>query len=496
MKRKLCFVLGMLMCLLALLSGCSSPGGAPATTAQPGETSQDPVALTLMSMYYVAEPPNREDINELIAEVTGYSLDIIWVPSSGYNEKLNTMIASDTLPMISIISNPKENAFVEACRAGMFWEISEYVDQYPHISKMNKNVLESTMTDGGLYGIFRERDLSRQGIIFREDWMIELGLERPETYDDVVEMIRAFATKSKYGVASFGGGNTIPRGVDYLAVWNGAPNNWAIGEDGVFYPKFMHEAFKDAMDLFREFYRDGITNSNYIELSGNDNNAMINAEETGLIFSFTDDLQNRFTDLEIVNPDAKLSYILGVEGKDGVKRGIATSGFNGLMSFSKTAVKTEQDLMHCIDFVDKTGLPEYIDLFAWGIEGVDYELVDGVPDRTNEPYASKYASSAGQYGLIRCFGDIGNLKGKIMPIMQEIINERPLWQDYLVFDASTAYISDTYNILGGDLDQVINDAINKYIIGTIDEAAWEKAKQDWLDMGGQAVIDEYTAASK
>ena len=79
------------------------------------------------------------------------------------------------------------------------------------------------------------------------------------------------------------------------------------------------------------------------------------------------------------------------------------------------------------------------------------------------------------------------LQGKIYQMMDE---NAP----FAVSNIVEPFTSETYSMVGGTLDQMINDARDKYIIGAIDLEGFNAVVKAWLDQGGQAVIDEYSRA--
>ena len=64
----------------------------------------------------------------------------------------------------------------------------------------------------------------------------------------------------------------------------------------------------------------------------------------------------------------------------------------------------------------------------------------------------------------------------------------------VVPDLSVPLISDTYGTKSVEFDQVWNDAAVKFIVGMIDESGWNQAIDQWRKLGGDKIIDEYTAA--
>lgn len=53
-------------------------------------------------------------------------------------------------------------------------------------------VNDNIRIDGKLYGIYRGRALGRYGMTYRKDWADKLGLEKPETVEDIYNMISSY----------------------------------------------------------------------------------------------------------------------------------------------------------------------------------------------------------------------------------------------------------------------------------------------------------------
>jgi len=60
-----------------------------------------------------------------------------------------------------------------------------------------------------------------------------------------------------------------------------------------------------------------------------------------------------------------------------------------------------------------------------------------------------------------------------------------------VHNPADAFISMTYTERGNELDQIIQDAITKYIMSNIDLAEFEGQVAVWRRSGGDQIIQEY-----
>jgi putative aldouronate transport system substrate-binding protein len=285
-----------------------------------------------------------------------------------------------------------------------------------------------------------------------------------------------------------GSNSAVPEGVDWLAVFLGAPLVWGYNKQGQFTHAWLTEEHTKSVEQFRTWYAEGLVNRNFIEISGEDAKKILNTEEAGLVFLYTDDIQNRFADLYIKNPKARLWYALQING-----RTFGTPGFNGLISISKSAVKDEPLLRHCLSFLNNLGSPVWQTITAVGLEGEHYTIVDGYATQ-NEQQTTKYAATANQYIQINPFGGIimNPIPVKRIPAIEAIDVERLKYVDTCVTDPTIPFTSPTAVKIGvSDLDPIRCDAINKYIMGTIDKAAYQAAQRSWLEAGGAQVTKEF-----
>ncbi|MCR5254897.1 MAG: extracellular solute-binding protein [Acetatifactor sp.] len=126
----------------------------------------------------------------------------------------NLMIASDELPDI-IAHNGYHYAdgLDAAVDDGYYLDLTPYLDTY--LSNYNKLRLKSdffaksTVTDKGrvvgFYQIFSEPQPPYKGLQIRKDWLDDLGLDVPVTFDDWEEMLVAFRDKKNaYSPLSIG----------------------------------------------------------------------------------------------------------------------------------------------------------------------------------------------------------------------------------------------------------------------------------------------------
>src|SRR5690606_33019884 len=174
---------GALTLTAALLASACSAGG---------DEAADLSTLTMMVPLFQTAPDPEGEVQQAVEKLVGKKLQITWVPNAEYNEKTNVTLASDALPDVMVIQDPKGASFVQAATAGAFWDLTDKLDKYPNLKPRSEQAWINSKTDGRNYGVYRVRPLLRSAVILRRDWLDKLGLELPKTTDDLYEIAKAF----------------------------------------------------------------------------------------------------------------------------------------------------------------------------------------------------------------------------------------------------------------------------------------------------------------
>lgn len=469
--------------------------------AETPQTQAPPPQITLMVNSTGAEPPADDNPLVLkISEYTGSEVKIIWVPQSAYSEKLNTLIASKDLPQITTIREVKSSGFVNAARSGMFWDVGPYLEQFPNLSQIDKTILKNVQVDGQQFLIPKVRDIAREGGILRQDWLDAVGMEMPATIDELHDVLYAFTYNDPdqngkddtYGFSLKY--NALPRFSTLLSIYMGGPNTWGIDENGNVVPEFYYDTYTESLNWFRQAYSEGLFNQDFPICKDEMQN--FTSGIAGMLFvGNLEDASTRVTDLTAVFPDADTDIFQILQYQDEPKHITGYQGYTGGLAFSKTAVKTEEDLLGLLAFLDKLAEPEMADGMNWGMEGESYTVKDGGVEQTKEQ-AEIYSRKYNDIRQITPFYTTQHLKANNQPeLNRKIVQMMGENVPYTVHNVVLPFISDTsveLGGMGGDLENQINDAKIKYVIGELDSDGWKAAIKDWEDAGGAQIIREYT----
>ncbi|MCA0758716.1 extracellular solute-binding protein [Paenibacillus sp. N4] len=505
MKRRKLATLVPIGVAVALIAGCAgSKEPAPAAASDNGNKGaneesaapKNPTKISIIAKLHVAEVPS-DKLEKLIEEKTNTELDIQWVPNTIYEDKINAAFATGALPMSF---SGDINKFREAIIDGQFWEIGPYLEEFENLRNLNPSVLRNMEVDGKLYSLYSERPLSRQGLIFRKDWADQLGLSAPKNLDELYEMLKQFKNNDpdqngKNDTIGLTDRSDMVYGAfKTVASWHGTPNYWGE-KDGKLLPEFMFPEYMETMKFFHKLHQEGLINQDFPVTSKEDQRALLVSGAAGAYIGSMPDAWGLQTELTKVNPKGVLDVHNRIEGPKGLGVWLAVQGGGEVLLFPKSAVKTEEQLKEVLSFYNQLMSPEVANLALWGVEGEHYTVVDGLAKPAED--TAMLDREVKPYSVIAIGGEMSipdRLRAKWEdPIKQKAENLVLDNNEFLIDNPAAPLESKTFVEMGERLQQAINDATYKFILGDIDEAGFQKVVDKWLADGGQKIIDEYTA---
>jgi putative aldouronate transport system substrate-binding protein len=491
-RRFTYFTLSLSMALTAILSGCSPEPQASA----PKNVVDEPLKLSIMAETGNADfPQPGNEVQLMIEKYTNSKLDFKIYPVATMNELLPVTLSSGQLPMVLSFGAPQlsQTYMINAMKAGNFWDIKPYIDQYPNLSKVNKLILKNYEMNGKNYGLPRVRPLARGGVCYRQDWLENLGMKEPQTLEQFYEVAKAFA---KGDPDKNGKNDTF--GITMLGkpfnVWQGAPNGWDV-QQGKFIRDVLAPEYLEGLKFEQKLFKEGILHPEYYIMNRSQTEELFFEGKAGMFSNIT--ICAKYEDvIKQRDPNAKLGVFSLIEGPKG-KRTPAESGFVGIMAFPKSSVKTEEDLKRILQFFDQYANEPMSTLLTWGIEGKHYNLKDGkavsIPgteldfnSRIRNPYDPTMT-------VIPAITNAIEGQRRPLDVKAEVLNKEN--EKYAVSNPTIGLISQTFSKKGSNLEQIIKDADVKFVAGVIDEKAWLSEISRWRTSGGDAIAEEFGAAA-
>lgn len=234
------------------------------------------------------------------AKRTGLNFTFVHPPENDDGSYFMTTIASMVLPDMWATGNWStyyaggvEGAIKDKILVDLNPMIEKY--GYHYLTEAHKNwdaqATRNFMTDEGMYrfGAASQRvpvlGMQHTGMVVREDLLDKLGIDVPETIDQVHDMLVAFKND----------GVEIPLALekltssyyydgDFLASWLGVTTNkFMIGEDGKVTYSMLEPAYKDYLAMLKQWYSEGLIDVDCVSRVHADAKAMVTSGRSAMV---------------------------------------------------------------------------------------------------------------------------------------------------------------------------------------------------------------------
>lgn len=244
-------------------------------------------------------------------EKYGIKMDVIWAADDAtgdYETKLTMAMASGDLP--DIFMSTSYNTMYNAYQAGAIADITDVFEEYASddvkkIMEDNKELFDSCFIDGKMVAI-PALGSAIEGtstlLWIRQDWMDNLNLEAPKTFEDVVNIARAFTEDdpdgdgidNTYGLglqkdifhSEYGNilGVAGAYGTPILSSNNG--DMWYKDEDGTITNGSIQPGMKEALQTLQDMYAEGIIDPEFGVKDASSLEEDITSNKVGMIFGY------------------------------------------------------------------------------------------------------------------------------------------------------------------------------------------------------------------
>ncbi|MEU4362772.1 extracellular solute-binding protein [Promicromonospora sp. NPDC023987] len=467
-----------------------------------GDGGDADAPLTWMSMLHTPTTPEKNGaIETALEEHTGTEFEMQWVPDASKEEKINAALASGTLADIVSLTQIDSTTVRSSLTSGMFWDVEEYLSEFPNLSKIDPQTLEAARIDGELYGVPYQKIKARYGVVVRQDWLDNLGLEVPHTIEDLTAVAHAFAHDDPDGngkddtTGFYDREESFRVGFRSLTGYFGAGSVFEATEDGDVVPTFTTDAFKEAMEWYRGVYEDGGVNQEFVTVQKQNQQDGIAQGKGGIVVTGLFEAKNYMAIAQSADPETPMEWALvnDITYEDVPRRILSDTngGMGGWLAIPKSEVETEDDLRKVLGFIDKLMDEEAYGLMTNGVEGTHYEVDgDGVVTITDQtaweqevqPFSSSRPSEkVVTYKNATPYVDEGN----------ELMAEN---EDYVITNPAQSLTSETYDSRWSAIEQQVNDAYNQYITGAIEMSDFEATIEGLRGEGLDQIIEEFSAA--
>ena len=215
------------------------------------------------------------DINNmaLLQEYCNIKLEVTAVADSAVNEQFNLMVSGgDYTDIISDgVSNYSKGydaAITDEIIIDLYDLAQEYAPNYMYSLETDPGLKAELITDNGclptLATIYKEAGCENGGILIRSDWLRELGMDEPGTFDEFHEFVQT--CMSTYGTQGICIGNAMDANKGDDPLYSYGYDLYAGGYnviDGQVVYSYLNDNYYDYLRMLADWYADGTIYSDF-----------------------------------------------------------------------------------------------------------------------------------------------------------------------------------------------------------------------------------------
>ncbi len=372
-----------------------------------------------------------QELNKIF-QSKGLEIEFDIIQTDQYETVLSTSLASasDLAEYISL-SGADDATLISCIENGTFLPVNDliengdgtakaFLEKYPQAYK------KASYTDGKMYWMPAIQETYYNGklastctnVLIRYDWVQKLGIEVPKTLDDFTNYLKACqekdlngnGQKDEYYVAAW---KDFSSGIPQ---WFGLPNDrfGLSTSDGKVISTWEQPGVKAYFKYIQSLLKDGLTSVDYIACDGAVTDAANANNQAASLSSYC---MQGWLDPEVNVQEgaepANYVSLMPIQGTEGVKP-FSNIEPPQLTDWRHAAfTKNLKDKKAASIFLDVIYSDKFEDLNAWGIEGVTYEVRDGIKILIGDATGANWeaASLSG-----KCIGD--NIWGQVFPVLR------------------------------------------------------------------------------
>ena len=384
-----------LLIILMLFSSCApSPQDLGKESSQALFDTQQEISIGYWNIQQMAggvSDPMRDYVENRFA-ITISPIPVDWNNYKDYYQMLSaTGSLPDVFATLTISSNnTNDSAFYESLiESGSLTPLPDDLSAWPNLMKTMEMVDYTRYRDGKFYAIprvsFMDSSLSSSdaALIVRRDWMEKLGFGNPQSFDEFLDMITAFAKDDPDGNGlddTIGFNDCATTALSKWVMLGIAPEcnvySW-IEKDGRFIPSWYSDDFKAVVTAFRQMYKSGGLDPDFYTKNPNEvlddfASGRLGALEYKSSPSSLQQLYNAWSRYQTGNFEDCVDVLPIFPAPDGITYSNSSSLFWS-ESFISSSVPPEK-LERILALYDFLLSEEGLRLSKFGLKGIDYDI--------------------------------------------------------------------------------------------------------------------------
>lgn len=475
----------------------------------------DPVKFSIMSSIWgdhekSLREDGKTDIFDKMMELSNTEIEFMWFPADQYAQRVTTTLSTGEIP--EVINNAMGLLVTEGAAVALD-DVLESHGQNILAALEGQEIeaakLRSTI-DGNTYAVpFTLLYPQAYAWNIRTDWLENVGLEKPETWDEWLEVWEAFATQdpNKDGNKE----NDVALAADLYSMMPAFGMNVAnknglyVDENGKYTIAEESENYDTYLESMRDLYERGLLDQEFTQRGVWVDNVKlseaINAGVIGSSFTWAEITRTATEGLGEVTEGAKLEGITAPTGPNG-HSGIPSRAMITPTSTITISAEENGNLEGIVSYFNWLYSEEGTKLMSYGIEGVHHEIVDGKPALKEGflTFADARAAGINFTPLAHHFDKaayesimLGGQTYEEAPEATKIFYDALYMGEGKWFNYTPILNSETFEELGTDLFSQLGTARAEVIAGVISVDEFWSTYENLKESGLSKILEEQDA---
>ncbi|MBZ9535813.1 extracellular solute-binding protein [Cytobacillus oceanisediminis] len=375
--KKIRFLLSLLLISSIYLSGCSPFN----ESSKVNNNNEEIVNLEITRSGNNLPAPEKDIVKQKLDEVLGTNITLS-VTANEYKNQLNVRMAAGDYPDLFEVDR---ESLIQFAQKDLLLDLTKYSDELKGVSDFigDENIKKATI-DGKMYGVAVPAGVPYETYWIRKDWLEALGMDIPETLEELYEVSKAFTEqdpdgngkKDTYGITGSGLNAFQPV---FGAFEVGIPGSFYL-KDGDLVNSYKDPDMKDALEYIQKLIDAGVVDPELVTNTGLQHQEKAFQGHYGIIFL---DWPNIVKDVVVeqyktVNPSAEWIQIAGPQGPRGQFDGTWDIGqTRGYFAIPKALEKEPEKLQKIFDLLNYVSDKDGSMLVQYGLEGKHYNIEEG-----------------------------------------------------------------------------------------------------------------------
>lgn len=367
---------------------------------------EDGLEITGLGVTYDGRPTSFDGCYffPAIEKMTGTHVSVDWHDSEGYSSAVAATLLSGRTDLPDII-NPTDFGVMDLADDGIIIPLDDYVELMPDIvNAVGEEHMDAwRSSDGHIYTIPSVSTIQGSfSMMIRQDWLDDLKMEVPETWEDWLSYWRAVRDNDMNGngdkddeipvalAAGSDGERSLTLLLNAFGIAASNDTQFCILEDGTYTTVYEHPRYPEFLEAMSELYSEGILVEGYESFTYASIEEAMGNNTLGSTSTFAASGASTTVLRENGDADALWSCVKPVQGPYGdcmiQERELV------LPVWSITAGAAEKNKVEdIIRFFNWCYTKEGSDLYNYGIEDVSYVVTDGSPVLDKDLIANGFA---------------------------------------------------------------------------------------------------------